>query len=214
LVAQGRGLIEGKIYQRQVSKEGLAARVVDKQEVKRLYDSDELADLFDRALGEGADVADKRETANGEEKGSKDGKRVGGKGEEGGSHTGAVRRATEGRRAVNRAKEMRKAARTEENMGRELVRIQRMLMAEVMAAVMAEVIARVQALRPPSFRHLLLSILIPLRMVVLPMIPLIMGVLPMCSAICCRNCVMARGRRTTTCTSLFSRISGRSTSAT
>jgi hypothetical protein len=33
LVVQERTLMEGKIYKRQVAKEGLAARVVDKHEV-------------------------------------------------------------------------------------------------------------------------------------------------------------------------------------
>ena len=39
-------MIEQKIYDRQVTKEGLAARVVDQRQVKRLFNSGDLADLF------------------------------------------------------------------------------------------------------------------------------------------------------------------------
>jgi transcriptional regulator ATRX len=66
LVIQGKGLLEGKIYRRQVTKEGLAARVVDKHEVKRLYNNYDIADLFDRQGEDNADGDNDGEEAEGD----------------------------------------------------------------------------------------------------------------------------------------------------
>ncbi|KAL8517913.1 hypothetical protein ACS0TY_009283 [Phlomoides rotata] len=48
--------MEEKIYKRQVTKEGLAARVVDKQQVHRTISKEEMLDLFDFGGDENGDV--------------------------------------------------------------------------------------------------------------------------------------------------------------
>nr|GMC50152.1 protein CHROMATIN REMODELING 20 isoform X1 [Ipomoea batatas] len=50
------GTMEEKIYKRQVTKEGLAARVVDRQQVHRTISREEMLHLFEFGDDEGADV--------------------------------------------------------------------------------------------------------------------------------------------------------------
>lgn len=52
-----KGTLEEKIYKRQVNKEGLAARVVDKQQVHRNISRGEMVDFFDFADDESAVVS-------------------------------------------------------------------------------------------------------------------------------------------------------------
>ncbi|XP_074572269.1 protein CHROMATIN REMODELING 20 isoform X2 [Curcuma longa] len=52
------GTMEEKIYKRQVTKEGLAARVVDRQQVHRTMSKEEMLHLFDFGDDENADVTE------------------------------------------------------------------------------------------------------------------------------------------------------------
>uniref|UniRef100_A0A803KNM3 Uncharacterized protein n=1 Tax=Chenopodium quinoa TaxID=63459 RepID=A0A803KNM3_CHEQI len=58
------GTLEEKIYKRQVKKEGLAARVVDRQQVLRSMSKEEISDLFDFGDDENLDVLSDLEVNN------------------------------------------------------------------------------------------------------------------------------------------------------